>query len=291
MSGPTEIVGTCRRVVITGLSSKPEWSESDDKLTFLKYYEQTNKTTQEKEYVVFAHAHPPLRKAAWMKLFPGAESVEKISEFEDCELYCRAQRSGRLKTLGKPLRKDAVREKKEQDNLHRKRKLEEAKKQAEEAEKAEEQRLEKRLKIKADDEAKYVEYLAWVKDWPEDTEFECAALMTKLFEESVDWRSERDRLEYLALRGISELVMLVDNVNEEPNHQILARAKRAQTLSWWNKCFAGARMTVQDALPPTDLEAFYNEQRQAFPKDEFVLHRLCKREQSNESKSNVSNQT
>jgi hypothetical protein len=32
-------------------------------------------------------------------------------------------------------------------------------------------------------------------------------------------------------------------------------------------------MTVQDALPPTDLEAFYNEQRQAHPEDEYFLHR------------------
>jgi hypothetical protein len=66
-------------------------------------------------------------------------------------------------------------------------------------------------------------------------------------------------------------VMLVDNVNEEPNHQILARAKRPQTLSWWNKCFASARMTVQNALPPTDLEAFYHDQSQKFPEDEYFL--------------------
>ncbi len=292
MSGPTEIVGTFRRAVITGLSRMPEWSELDTKLTFVRFCRKTDKTTQEKKYVVFAHAHPPLRKAAWMKLFLGAKTIEKVSEFEECELYCRAKERGLLGTLGKPLRKDVVRidEQTKQNNVDRKRQHEEAEQQAEKQ--AEEQRLDKRQKIKADDEAKYANALTWV-DWPEDREFECASLMTKLFEKSVDWRFEPEWLQFLALMDISELVMLVDNVNEEPNHQILARAKRPQTLSWWNKCFENARMTVQDALPPTDLEAFYNEQRQAFPKDEFFLYRLCKREQikrehTNESKSNES---
>ena len=111
MSGPTEIVGTCRRAVITGLSRKPEWSELSDKLTFLKYARITDEDTQEEKYVVYAHAHPPLREAAWKKLFPGAEAVEKVSEFEDCEMYRAFKRQGLLKTLGTPLRKDAVREK------------------------------------------------------------------------------------------------------------------------------------------------------------------------------------
>jgi hypothetical protein len=282
MSGRTEIVGTCRKAVLTGILRKPVWSELSDKVKFLQYAAVTHEETQEQRFVVYAHTKEPERKSGWLKLF-GAETAEKVSTFEDCELYCRLVRERALKSFGEPLRKDVVREKKKQNNVHRKRKLEEAEKQAEiptetQAEKhAEKQRLEKRQKIKADDEAKYVEYLAWVKDWPEDREFECASLMTKLFEKSVDWRLEmQDRLEYLALMGISELVMLVDNVNEEPNHQILARAKRPHTLSWWNGCFASARMTVQDALPPTDLEAFYNEQRQACPKDEYFLHRLIK---------------
>ncbi len=282
MSDETKIVGTHRRVVLTGVTREPVWSElSGKKLTFLRYAEATSGT-----FVVYAYGEK-LRESAWKKLFAGAETVRPITEFDDCEHYRRLRDEGRLKTLGEPTSKDVAREENAK-NAMKKRKLQEAEKHREKAEKqrekAEQQRLEKRQKIKADDKAKYVEYLAWVKEWPADKEFECASLMTKLFEKSVDWRLvQEDRLEYLALMGVSELVMLVDNVNEEPNHQILARAKRARTLSWWNSCFASTRMTVQDALPPTDLEAFYNEQRQAFPKDEFLLHRLCKREQSNES--------
>ena len=64
MSGMIELVGgdaggTCRRAVITGLSRAPEWSELCDKLTFLRYMKV--KATEEKTYVVYAHAHPPLR--------------------------------------------------------------------------------------------------------------------------------------------------------------------------------------------------------------------------------------
>jgi len=110
MSGPTELLGTCRRAVITGVSSKPEWSQLRDKLSFLKYGAITHCETQEQHYVVYAHAHPPLRKAAWMKLFPSAKSVEKVTEFEDCKFYCQLKAKGLLKTLGEPLRKDVVRE-------------------------------------------------------------------------------------------------------------------------------------------------------------------------------------
>jgi hypothetical protein len=130
MSGPTEIVGTCRRAVITGLSRKPEWSEVCGKLTFLKYAGITDKETQQQKYVVYAHAHPPLREAAWMKLFAGAETAEKVSEFEECEMYRDFERDGLLKTLGKPLRKDVVREKirekneKKNNTINKKRKAE-----------------------------------------------------------------------------------------------------------------------------------------------------------------------
>jgi len=123
---PTEIVGTWRRAVITGLSRKPEWSELSDKLTFLKYARITDKETQEEKYVVYAHAHPPLREAAWKKLFPGAEAVEKVSEFEDCPMYRELKRQGLLKSLGEPLRKDVVREKTREKNekINKKRKTE-----------------------------------------------------------------------------------------------------------------------------------------------------------------------
>ena len=112
MSVPTQIVGTCRRAVITGLSRKPEWSELSDKLTFLKYAKITNNETEEEKYVVYAHSPLALRQAAWMKLFPGAETVQKVGEFEECEMYLDFERDGLLKTLGEPLRKDAVRDKK-----------------------------------------------------------------------------------------------------------------------------------------------------------------------------------
>jgi len=108
MPGPTEIVATCRKAVITGVSGAPEWSELCDKLTFVRYAGVTNPETQEQIYAVYAHAHPPLRKAAWMKLFPGAETVEKVSEFEECEVYRDFKRRGALKTLGEPLRKDVT---------------------------------------------------------------------------------------------------------------------------------------------------------------------------------------
>ena len=49
-----------------------------------------------------------------MKLFPGAKTVEKVSEFEDCEHYRQWLRRGLLTTLGKPLRKDAMMSKKDE---------------------------------------------------------------------------------------------------------------------------------------------------------------------------------
>ena len=117
MSGPTEHFENCRRAVITGLDTKPEWSELRDKLSFLKYAEITDENTQEHKYVVYAHAHPPMRKTGWMKLFPGVEVVEKVSQFEDCKLYRRLQRERLLSTLGEPLRHDVVREKKESTSI------------------------------------------------------------------------------------------------------------------------------------------------------------------------------
>jgi len=82
MSGPTKLVGTCRRAVITRVRSKPEWSQLRDKLTFLKYGVTTS--DEGKYYVVYAHAPEPLRNAAWKKLFPDAQGVWKVTQFEDC---------------------------------------------------------------------------------------------------------------------------------------------------------------------------------------------------------------
>jgi len=256
MSGPTEIVGTCRRAVITGLSMKPEWSELSDKLTFLKYARITDKETQEEKYVVYAHSPLALRQAAWKKLFAGAEAVEKLSEFEDCERYCRLKRKGLLKSLGDPLRKDVVREKTRENTLEKNEKQSKKRK----ASAVKQTSLEKKSKFCDDDKAKYTETLAWVKDWPEDFKFDYAALMTKLGEKSVDWRRARDyhsktRVDWDELRrsGIDQVLMMVDDINEEPNHQIVARAREKMTLREWNTAFAGVRMIVQAVLEPVDL--------------------------------------
>jgi hypothetical protein len=110
MSGPTEVVGSCLRVVLLGVPLKPEWSELRGKLTFLKYATAACHETHEKSYTVYAYAQQKLRRVAWMKLFPGTSAVWQVSEFEECEMYREFKRNGLLKTLGTPLRKDEVRE-------------------------------------------------------------------------------------------------------------------------------------------------------------------------------------
>jgi len=93
--------------VITKVRSKPEWSQLRDKLTFLKYGVTTS--DEGTYYVVYAHAPEPLRNAAWQKLFPDAQGVWKVTQFEDCPFYGQFKAKGLLKTLGEPLRKDVVR--------------------------------------------------------------------------------------------------------------------------------------------------------------------------------------
>jgi hypothetical protein len=56
------------------------------------------------------------REDAWKRMFAGAETVESIPDFDDCERYRRLKRDGLLKTLGKPIRKDANRERKEKSD-------------------------------------------------------------------------------------------------------------------------------------------------------------------------------
>jgi hypothetical protein len=56
--------------------------------------------------------------------------------------------------------------------------------------------------------------------------------------------------------------MMVDDVNEVPNHQIIARAREKMTLRGWNTVFARARMTVQAAIAPCDLTVRTPEQMQ-----------------------------
>ena len=97
------------------------WSELSDKVKFLKYAAVTCPVTQKQSFVVYAHTKEPERKSGWLKLF-GAETPEKVSAFEDCELYCRLVRERTLKSFGEPLRKDVVRE--ENDKNTRKRKVE-----------------------------------------------------------------------------------------------------------------------------------------------------------------------
>jgi hypothetical protein len=326
----------------------------------LKYAETTCEATQKRGFVVYAYAEPPLRKTAWLNLFPGAENVKKVCEFEECERYRLLKAEGLLNLVGKPLRKDVIQqrtvtssggsnessakavteskaetlckkvdearaelerlaEKPEYDAKRAaflelsgqryqavKEELEECKRVIEKYEelvrevkknkgkewdeedapkfqrvkddykvmkkrkqwltewdveaknkkrKRQEERMveaeKKKQKIQADDEAEYAKILAWAKERPGDVEFECVSLTTKLGEKSVDWRrAERPTVqkleEWLECCGIVKLMMMVDNVNKKPNHQVIAQARRAMTISQWNATFAPARMIVQD---------------------------------------------
>jgi hypothetical protein len=98
-----------RRAVITGVSCAPEWSDLSSKLKFLRYAETWCDATQKGVFVVYAYAQGcGQREAAWKKLFPGAQTVKNVSEFEQCERYCLLKRNGVLKTLGDPPPKEAV---------------------------------------------------------------------------------------------------------------------------------------------------------------------------------------
>jgi hypothetical protein len=102
-----------RKAVITGVSCEPAWSDLSKQLRCVEYATVTCKATQERGFVVYAYAlGSGQRVTGFKKLFPGAETVQKVGEFEECERYCRLKAEGLLKTLGDPLRKDAVRDKK-----------------------------------------------------------------------------------------------------------------------------------------------------------------------------------
>jgi hypothetical protein len=104
--------GAFRRAVITGVTNEPEWADLKQKLVFLRYAEC--EATQKRVFVVYAYAEGcGQREDAWKRLFAGAETVESIPDFDDCERYCRLKRAGLLKTLGTPIRKDAKRERNE----------------------------------------------------------------------------------------------------------------------------------------------------------------------------------
>jgi hypothetical protein len=130
--------------------------------------------------------------------------------------------------------------------------------------------------IQADDEAKYAKILAWAKEVPGDVEFECVSLTTKLGEKSVDWRRDErptvQKLEdWLECCGIVKMLMMVDNVNKKPNHQVIAQARRAMTISQWNATFAAARMIVQDV---TDVPVDWDEATDNMRKDGIESHTL-----------------
>jgi len=63
------------------------WSELRGKLKFLRYLEATCEATQKLGFVVYAYSEPALREQAWKKLFPDAETAERVGEFEDCDHY------------------------------------------------------------------------------------------------------------------------------------------------------------------------------------------------------------
>lgn len=118
MSGQTKIVGTHRRVVLTGVTREPAWSElSGKKLTYLRYAKATSGT-----FVVYAYGEK-LRESAWKKLFAGAETVTPVTDFDDCERYRRLRDEGRLKTFGEPTSKDVAREEIKSNASHQKRKV------------------------------------------------------------------------------------------------------------------------------------------------------------------------
>ena len=110
MSRPPTNVGSFKRCVLTGVRREPAWSELSGQLQFLKYAEETSGT-----FVVYAYGNK-IRESAWKNLFGGAETVTPITDFGDCERYCRLRDEGRLKTLGEPIRKDVSRDLMSQKN-------------------------------------------------------------------------------------------------------------------------------------------------------------------------------
>ena len=120
MSGKTQIAGSFKRCVLTGVRREPAWSELSGKLTFLRYAGESSGT-----FVVYAYGEDKMRESAWKKLFAGAEKVKQITEFDDCERYRRLRDEGRLKTFGEPIRKDVAREEIMNNASNQQRKLDE----------------------------------------------------------------------------------------------------------------------------------------------------------------------
>ena len=115
--------GAFCRAVITGVTNEPEWADLKQKLVFLRYADTRCEATQKRVFVVYAYAEGcGQREDAWKRLFAGAETVESIPDFDECERYCQLKRDGALKTLGIPIRKDARKEKSEQSVDERQRK-------------------------------------------------------------------------------------------------------------------------------------------------------------------------
>jgi hypothetical protein len=115
--------GAFRRAVITGVTHEPVWADLSQKLVFLRYADTRCEATQKRVFVVYAYAEGcGQREDAWKRLFAGAETVESIPDFDECERYCQLKRDGALKTLGIPIRKDARKEKSEQSVDERQRK-------------------------------------------------------------------------------------------------------------------------------------------------------------------------
>lgn len=101
--------------------------ESEARVFEVCGHEVRGNVTKKRVFVVYAYAEGcGQREDTWKRLFAGAETVESISDFDECERYHRLKRDGKLKTLGKPIRKDANRERKEkseQNATSKKRKM------------------------------------------------------------------------------------------------------------------------------------------------------------------------
>ena len=94
---------TYRKAVITGLLGEPVWSCLREKLKFVKYV-----NTEENGFEVYAHGLEPIREVGWQKLFPGAKIELVKGSWEDSSRYSMLHAQGRFMTLGKPLRKEVI---------------------------------------------------------------------------------------------------------------------------------------------------------------------------------------
>ena len=74
-----------------------------EKLKVVKYV-----NTEENGFEVYAHGLEPIREVGWQKLFPGAKIELVKGSWEDSSRYSMLHAQGKFMTLGEPLRKEAI---------------------------------------------------------------------------------------------------------------------------------------------------------------------------------------